>query len=292
MKIALFGKQYFEEYELVYQQIITLLEKGNCEISIYEPFFSKLSSNLKFENSPKLFNTTNELKVCGDILFSIGGDGTILDSVHIVANSGIPVLGINMGKLGFLSSTSISEVNYTINEVLKNNYIIDKRSLLKLETEKKHFGEINYALNELTIQKKDNLSMVVIHVYINNQFLNSYWADGLIIATPTGSTAYSLSCQGPIVAPGSENFIITPIASHNLTVRPIVISDTSEIKLKISGRSKLYMIGLDSRFEHIAKTEELCVSKCDFTFNLIQMSNKSFYDTIREKLKWGVDVRN
>lgn len=197
-----------------------------------------------------------------------------------------------MGRLGFLSSVSRDEIIDAIDAVLSNNYILNKRTLLQLSDSDNLFGDLNFALNELTVHKKDNLSMIVVHVYINDQFLNSYWSDGLIISTPTGSTGYSLSVGGPIVAPGSENFIISPIATHNLTVRPFVIPDNSVIKLKVTGRSQSFMVGLDSRYETMDSSIELEVSKCNFHINLIQMSNRSFYDTIREKLKWGLDVRN
>lgn len=292
MKIGLFGLQFFDEYTAMYQSIIDKLFKENCTVSIYEPLLQKINGNLMFPESIHTFNNHLELIEQVEILFCIGGDGSILDSVTLIKDSGIPVLGINFGRLGFLSSVSKSEINFAIQEVLNNRYIIDKRTLLKLDTSKNHFENLNFALNELTVQKKDNISMIVVHVYINDLLLSSYWADGLIIATPTGSTAYSLSCGGPIVMPSSENFIITPIASHNLTVRPIIIPNDSIIKLKMSGRSKNFMIGLDSRFESVGKSEELIINKCDFTFNLIQMSNRSFFDTIREKLHWGSDIRN
>lgn len=292
MRIALFGIQFFDEQKVLYEQIFEKLKKENCEISIYEPFYQKIGNNLNFPENLKIYKTSEELKNIADILICIGGDGSILDSVMIVKDTGIPVLGINLGRLGFLSSVSKTEIDYAINELLNNRYIVDKRTLLSLETTKNHFENHNFALNELTVQKKDNISMIVVHVYINNQLLSSYWADGLIIATPTGSTAYSLSCGGPIVMPSSENFIVTPIASHNLTVRPIIIPNDSVIKLKMSGRSKNFMVGLDSRFATVNKSEELTISKCSFSFNLIQMSNRSFFDTIREKLHWGSDIRN
>ena len=292
MKIGLFGIQFFDEYMVLYQNIMDKLLKENCDVSIYEPLLKKMNGQLQIPDSVKVFSNHLELIEQVEILFCIGGDGSILDSVTLIKDSGIPVLGINFGRLGFLSSVSKSEINFAIQEVLSNRYIIDKRTLLQLETSKNHFGNLNFALNELTIQKKDNISMIVVHVYINDLLLSSYWADGLIIATPTGSTAYSLSCGGPIVMPSSENFIITPIASHNLTVRPIIIPNDSVIKLKMSGRSKNFMIGLDSRFETVGKSEELIIKRCDFKFNLIQMSNRSFFDTIREKLHWGSDIRN
>ncbi len=292
MRIAIFGIEFYEESTKLYQQIIDKLERENCSILVNDQFYDQINDRLKFSNKPSVFSNKDKLKGKIDVLFSVGGDGTILESVTYIRDSGVPILGINLGSLGFLSSVSRSEIATAIDAVLKNNYIINKRTLLKLKSNDNLFNDWNFALNELTIHKKDNLSMIVVHVYINDQFLNSYWSDGLLISTPTGSTGYSLSVGGPIVAPGSDNFIISPIATHNLTVRPFVIPDSSVIKLKVSGRSDSFMVGLDSRFETIDSTIELEISKCDFSINLIQMSNRSFYDTIREKLNWGHDVRN
>jgi len=292
MRIAIFGIEFYEESAMLYQEIIDKLERESCEISVNSKFFNQINGKLKFATKPFIFTHKQSIKGKIDVLFSIGGDGTILESVTYIRDSGIPILGINLGSLGFLSSVSRNEISQAIDAVLENNYIINRRTLLKIDAPKKLFGDWNFALNELTVHKKDNLSMIVIHVYINDQFLNSYWSDGLIISTPTGSTGYSLSVGGPIVAPGSENFVIAPIATHNLTVRPFVIPDSSVIKLKVTGRSNKFMVGLDSRFEIIDSSIELEISKCDFHINLIQMSNRSFFDTIREKLKWGLDVRN
>lgn len=292
MRIALFGIEFYEDSQHIYQQIIDKLEGENCKVSMNKVFYDKVHDKLKFKSKIGVFSSSADIQGNIDVFFSIGGDGTILESVTYVRDSGIPILGINMGRLGFLSSVSRDEITDAIDAVLSNNYILDKRTLLQLSDSDNLFGDLNFALNELTVHKKDNLSMIVVHVYINDQFLNSYWSDGLIISTPTGSTGYSLSVGGPIVAPGSENFIISPIATHNLTVRPFVIPDNSVIKLKVTGRSQSFMVGLDSRYETMDSSIELEVSKCDFYINLIQMSNRSFYDTIREKLKWGLDVRN
>jgi len=292
MRIALFGIEFYEKSHKIYQSIIDKLEREHCEISVNQVFYDKIKSKLHFKNKVKIFTSYEDIVGKIDVFFSIGGDGTMLESVTYIRDSGIPILGVNLGRLGFLSSVSRDEIIGAIDAVLANNYILNKRTLLKLSESENLFGDLSFALNELSIHKKDNLSMIVVHVYINDQFLNSYWSDGLIISTPTGSTGYSLSVGGPIVAPGSENFIISPIATHNLTVRPFVIPDDSVIKLKVTGRSQSFMVGLDSRYETINSSIELEVSKCDFHINLIQMSNRSFYDTIREKLKWGVDVRN
>lgn len=292
MKIGLFGIEYYANYSNYYRQIIERLEKEGVAIAVYRPLYHLMKDDVDFENEVVLFSNYKEVKKNVNVLFSIGGDGTILSSVTFVRGAGIPILGINLGNLGFLSSTSKNEIDATITDVLNNNYILDKRELIRLNTNEKLFGELNFALNEFAVHKKDNLSMVNIHVYINDIFLNTYWADGIIISTPTGSTGYSLSCSGPIVAPGSKNFIITPISTHNLTVRPIVIPDDSIVKVKVSGRNKEFMVGLDSRYEVFNSSSELIISKCKFQVNLIQVASSNFFNTIREKLNWGIDKRN
>ncbi|MCK5845907.1 MAG: NAD kinase [Bacteroidales bacterium] len=292
MRIALFAKQYFSNYKDNYQSIINRLELSNCDIFINKDFYKLLKNNVHFKLEPIQYQNLNDFDKKPHAFFSLGGDGTILDTIQVVRDSNIPILGINMGRLGFLSSVSLNEVDKAITSVLKNNYILDKRTLLSLKTDGKLFGDLNFALNEFAIQKKDHLSMIVVHVYIDDQFLNSYWSDGLLISTPTGSTAYSLSVGGPIVTPGAGVFVISPIAPHNLTVRPIVIPDNSTIKLKIQGRSKSFLVGLDSRFETIKASTELVVKKCNFTVNMVQIGSRSFFDTIREKLNWGLDIRN
>jgi NAD+ kinase len=292
MRIALFGFQYFEKYNSIYQAMINQLEKADAEIWINHSLFQQINSYSVFSIQPKLYTSHLDFTQKPDAFISIGGDGTILDTITIVRDSNIPILGVNLGRLGFLSSVSHQQVERAIEAVLTNNYILDRRTLLSLKTSNNLFGDLNFALNELSIQKKDQLSMIVVHVYMNDQFLNSYWSDGLLISTPTGSTAYSLSVGGPIVTPGSENFIISPIATHNLTVRPIVIPDNSTLKLKIQGRASSFLVGLDSRFETVDSSVELFVMKSNFSINLIQIGSRSFFDTIREKLNWGLDVRN
>jgi NAD+ kinase len=209
-----------------------------------------------------------------------------------VQDSGIPVLGINVGRLGFLSSISKQEITQCLDSLFKGHYTLDKRRLLKLDSSINLFGDVNYALNELTIHKKDSSSMIIINTFINGEYLNSYWADGLIIATPTGSTGYSLSCGGPIIAPHSENFVITPIAPHNLNVRPIVVSDENVISLEVEGRSQYFIASLDARSVTIDSTVSLAIKKSDFTMNLVRIGNDNFLDTLRKKLNWGLDSRN
>lgn len=223
---------------------------------------------------------------------SIGGDGTLLDTITAVGNSKLPIVGLNTGRLGFLAYNSKEEIEQMLDNLQAGNYKLQRRSLLQANTKGDLFGELNYALNELTIHKKDSSSMMTINTFIDGECLNSYWSDGLIIATPTGSTAYSLSCGGPIVMPGSKNFVVNPIAPHNLTARPIVVPDNVEIKLKIEGREPEFLATLDSRTVTISNSTEILVRKAPFYINLVQFSNQSFLKTLRKKMHWGKDLRN
>ncbi len=292
MKVALFGKEFDPAYRQYLQLLIDELTAKAAGLLIYEPFFAKTKDALSWPGKPALFSSHKELTADTDMLFSIGGDGTLLDTIPFVRDSGIPILGINMGRLGFLSSISKNEIRQALISIFNKEYSIDKRAMLQLEKPAGIFGELNYGLNDLTIYRNNTTSLIVVHVYVDDYFLNSYWGDGLIISTPTGSTAYSLSVGGPIIAPGSQNFVIAPIASHNLTVRPIVIQDSSRIKIRIEGREEKYLLTLDSRHSAISREDELLVTRCSFSVNLVQMNNKDFFSTIRDKLLWGVDYRN
>ncbi len=292
MNVALYGKSYDPNDSIFIQGLIEKLESAGGRIFVFEPFYKFLSGKVTFSGSPVIFTTQAEIRNQVQFLFSIGGDGTLLDTITLVGNTGIPLVGINLGRMGFLSSISKNDILPAIDEILVNRFTLDQRTLVHLETSMKLFGEMNYALNEVTVFKKNPLPMLSIKTFIDGEFLNTYWADGLIVATPTGSTAYSLSCTGPIITPHSENFVITPIASHNLTVRPIVVPDKSTIRIQVEGRGTSCFIGLDSRVENVDNPVELFVRKEDFTINLLQMSNKNFFSTIREKLKWGLDLRN
>lgn len=292
MNIALFGKTISEDTKPYIQQIINKLEDVGAKIIVFGPYYSNIKSEIVFNSEVNIFNDHKELKEETDFLFSIGGDGTFLDTLPLVRDSGIPIMGINVGRLGFLSSISKDEICIAIDNIIKGEYIIDKRALLKVKEPENLFGELNYGLNELSVSRKESTSLIVVHVYVDDIFLNSYWADGIIISTPTGSTAYSLSCGGPFIAPGSKNFVITPIAPHNLTVRPVVIRDDSVIRIKVEGRDKNFFVSLDSRFEKIDSPIEIEIAKGDFEINMVQMKSKDFFSTIRDKLKWGLDVRN
>ncbi len=291
MKIALFGKGYKNHQQTFIQSLVDELYGANLEVLFYEPYLKAVYDELVFPVEPKSFNHYAEVKNGVDMLFSVGGDGTILDTVPYVRNSGIPILGINLGRLGFLSSVSKHEIAEAVHNIADGNYTLDKRSLLQLDAPENLFGEINFALNDITIYRNATPALIMVHVFVDDLFLNSYYGDGLIVATPTGSTAYSLSVGGPILSPGSQNFIISPIASHNLTVRPIVIQDTSVIRLKIEGREDKYLMTMDSRQSPISKEDEICIQKCDFNINLVKMPSKNFFSTIRDKLLWGVDYR-
>ncbi|NVO01804.1 MAG: NAD kinase [Bacteroidetes bacterium] len=293
MKIAIFGRFFSDEFSIYIQHLIIKLESENCKLLVYSQFIDFLKQKIDFNTDIESFSEKEDLlKEKVDFLISIGGDGTILDTIKLVEDSEIPILGINTGRLGFLSSISKDEINSSIEDILRKKYKIESRTLLKVNTSINLFGKNNYALNELSILKNFSTSMISIKAYINDDYLNTYWADGIIVATPTGSTAYSLSCGGPILTPDSKNFIITPIASHNLTVRPIVIPDSSIIKLKVEGREQNFIIGLDSRSETYKSSIELIIKKEDFKINLIKIFNETYYSTIRNKLMWGIDKRN
>ncbi len=292
MQIALFGTPFSEKFTKYIQHLVNRLESENTTMLIYEDYLSFLEGKIKFQNPPEVFNSHESLKQNTDFLFSIGGDGTLLKAVTLVRDSNIPVLGINAGRLGFISSVSADQLEIAINDVLKNKYEIKKRTLLCLETENKLFGNVNYALNEVAVVKKDTSSMIRIDAFLDDEFLNSYWADGLVIATPTGSTGYSLSCGGPVIMPKTKNFIITPVSPHNLNVRPLIISEDSKLTFSIESRNQSFLVSLDSRSQSIDNSVDLSVMKADFNAKLIRIKDISFLDTLRTKLTWGLDKRN
>ncbi|MEE4176974.1 MAG: NAD kinase [Bacteroides sp.] len=292
MKIALFGREFNPAYFAQVNTLLTTLEKRVSQFLVYENFYGYLKSGFSFTRPVKTFQHHQELDADTFCMISLGGDGTLLDTITLLKDSGIPVLGINTGRLGFLSAVSTDEVSMAAEALLSGNFTLDRRSLLQLVAPEDLFGSFSFALNELTVLKRDTSTMISISAYVDGQFLNTYWADGLIIATPTGSTGYSLSCGGPIISPESHNFIVTPIATHNLTVRPIVIPDTSTVKLRISGRSQEYLVVLDSRTRPLSTSVELVIKKARFSINLICLGQKDFFKTIRNKLAWGLDKRN
>lgn len=291
MKIAIYGRLFNESAITYVQQLFDCLEEYQVELVIYSAFHVYLNSRVKLPKNAHLFTSHEEL-VDVKYLISVGGDGTLLDTVTLVRDSGIPIVGINMGRLGFLASIAKQEIKTAVDSLMRGHFTIDKRSLIRVESDIPLFNGVNYGLNEVTIHKKDTSSMIIVHAYLNGEFLNSYWADGLILATPTGSTGYSLSCGGPIIFPNSENFVITPISPHNLNVRPIIISDNQVITFEVEGRSAHYLATLDSRTETLETNIQLAVRKESFELNLIRLSTENYLGTLRNKLMWGLDTRN
>jgi len=292
MRIAVFGKQFGEVF---YESCATLFKQlalVRAEVFIYKPFYDFIieTVGLKPEISG-IFTDYFDLPE-SQMLFSVGGDGTFLDAVTMVRNRNIPVVGINSGRLGFLADISKEDLLVAVADIMDGKYEVRELDLLKLETSTPCFGELDFALNELAVQKRDSSSMITIHTYLNGDFLNSYWADGLIISTSTGSTAYSLSVGGPIMHQSSQNFIINPISPHNLTVRPLVVPNNFELLLKVEARGGKFLASLDSRSCIIDQEVELRVRKADFSVSVIERAGQSFYSTLRSKLMWGADKRN
>jgi NAD+ kinase len=227
-----------------------------------------------------------------DFAISVGGDGTLLDTVIQIGRHETPILGINTGRMGFLATVAKEDIQIAMDDLFSGEFTIESRSLVTVESSRPLFNGMNFGLNEFTIHKRDTSSMIIVHTYINGQYLNSYWADGLIVATPTGSTGYSLSCGGPLITPGARNFVITPVSPHNLNVRPIIVPDESVISFKIEGRSEKFLISLDSRSTPIDATVELKLRKADFSARLVKFFGYNYFDTLRQKLNWGFDMRN
>lgn len=292
MTIAVYARNTKDNFPQYLQQLEQFSVTENFDIIVYKPYQEFLNTEFKTSFSFKTFSNSEELIATTDVIISLGGDGTMLETLEFVRKSGIAVLGVNTGRLGFLAHVSKEDFIKSIQLLLKEKYTLDKRELIELHTSENYFKDVNYGLNEFTIHKKESGAMINIDTYVDGVFLNSYFADGLIVATPTGSTAYSLSCGGPIMIPDSDNFIITPIAPHNLNVRPIVISNNKTISFKVSGRSDTFNISLDSRSATLANNTELIVKKANFKFHLINMEGQHFFETLRNKLFWGYDKRD
>lgn len=292
MKVAVFGKQFSTSFYDKCKLLFDCFHQMDVEVIVYDPFveFIEQIANIRTKAS-STFSSVKNLPDC-DMLFSIGGDGTFLEAVSMVRDRNIPMVGINSGRLGFLADIAMDDLPEAIYEILKGKYVIRQLELLSLTSNKSCFGNNNFALNEMAIHKQDSASMVTVHTYIDGEFLNSYWSDGLIISTPTGSTAYSLSVGGPIMHPLSGGFVITPIAPHNLTVRPLVVPNNSEITLRVEGRGGKFLASLDSRSCILDNGIELKIKKADFKISVIEMYGQSFYSTLRNKLMWGADKRN
>ena len=288
--IALFGKTLAPENGEYMKQLFKELADNQVKIVVYQPFADIVATYVPEGVQYSVFHSHEDLNA--DLLFSIGGDGTILDTVPFVLDSGIPVVGINMGRLGFLSSISKNEIDMAVNSVLTGNYTVEQRTLLELVSPEKVFDNVKYALNELNVIRNPEHSLLAIKVFVDDVYLNTYWGDGILLATPTGSTAYSLSAGGPIIAPNAKNFVITPIATHNLTVRPVVIPDDSTIRIQVEGREKKFVFSMDSRSCTLDTSVQLEVRKAGFCLNLVRMRGEDFFGTIRNKLMWGKDNRN
>ncbi len=292
MTIAIYARNTTDNNCNYLEQLIVLSQTEKFNIVVYSPYLAFLNNTFNKQYELQTFTNSEQLIAKADYVISLGGDGTMLETLEFVRNSGIPVLGVNTGRLGFLATVSKEDFVKAILLLTKEKFTLDKRELIELENSSNKFNQINYALNEFTIHKKESGAMINVDTYVDDIFLNSYFADGLIVATPTGSTAYSLSCGGPIMVPDSENFIITPIAPHNLNVRPIVISNHKKISFKVSGRSDSFIVTLDSRSQIFKNNSELIINKADFRFNMINLEGQHFFETLRNKLFWGLDKRN
>ena len=294
MKVAIYGQYYQNSTEPIINDIFVFFNKNNVEMIIESHFLLMLNERKIVENKYKTFTSHTELDSSFDMLISIGGDGTILRAATLVRDSGIPILGINAGRLGFLATVQKENIAEFMQFVIDKKYSISKRALLSLTCfpANESIDEINFAMNEITVSRKDTTSMITIDTYLNDEFLNSYWADGLSISTPTGSTGYSLSCGGPILTPDVKSLVITPIAPHNLTARPLVVPDETEIRLKVSGREENYLVSLDSRVTSVKNESILTLKKTPFQINMVEIPEETFLKTLRSKLLWGQDKRN
>ncbi len=292
MKIAIYSRIIDYEQRSAIQQLFDELIKQHIEPVIYQPFLEKIRSEFLLPSDISGFNESKDLNGSIEFIISLGGDGTLLDTVSLVRDKNIPVLGINFGRLGFLASIGKEDLKTAVSSLVDRTFVIDKRSLVHLDSNKPLFGKVPYALNEFAIHKTDTSPMIKIHTYLNGEFLNTYWSDGLIVSTPTGSTGYSLSCNGPVVFPDSSSFVITPVAPHNLNVRPIVVPDNNIISFEIEGRSDQFICALDSRKEIVDMNVQLAVRRESFTISLIRLNENNFLQTLRNKLSWGLDTRN
>ncbi len=296
MKVAIYsrGGLTLQSHELI--NLTDALFNAGITPVLYKPLTAQFQSELAQQSIHRerlqVFVDAHELDESIDALISLGGDGTLLDTVCLVRNKQIPVLGINFGRLGFLASLGKENIDEAVQSLNARSYVLDKRGLLHLDASIPLFGDESFALNEFTIHKREFSPMIKIHTYLNGEFLNTFWSDGLIVSTPTGSTGYSLSCNGPVVFPDSESFVITPIAPHNLNIRPIVVPNHNVISFEVEGRVDDFICTLDSRKEVVDKSVQLAIKKEQFCFNLVRLNENNFLKTLREKLTWGFDTRN
>lgn len=292
MKAAIYSRVMEEEQRKDVQSFFDELINQKIEPVIFSDFFEQIKNSIQLPADTKTFSLSEDLTEEVEFIISLGGDGTLLDTITLVRDKNISIMGINFGRLGFLASIGREEVKTAVKAIAKRTYVTDKRTMIHLDASLPLFGNVPYALNEFSLHKRDVASMIKIHTYLNGEFLNTYWADGLIVATPTGSTGYSLSCNGPIVFPDSGSFVITPVAPHNLNVRPIIVPDNNVISFEIESRSDQIICALDSRREIVSKDVQLAVKKESFDINLVRLSENNFLQTLRNKLTWGLDKRN
>ena len=292
MRVAIYGRKVSKYSAEYFTEMLKCLEDFGWEAVLEEDLKALLVSKIGISEKYQTFKSHLDFKSGIDLTISMGGDGTFLKTVSYIQDSGVPIMGINMGRLGFLANISKEQIHHTLTQVKEKQFEFQKRSLLRVFTEEDIFGKDNFALNELTLHKKDTASMITVHASLDNKYLNAYWADGLIVATPTGSTAYSLSCGGPIITPGCQVHILTPIAPHNLNVRPVVVPDHLPISLSVEGRDRTYLLSLDGNSKSIKQGEEVIIKKAEFMINVIKFEDNNFLDTIRNKMMWGIDTRN
>jgi NAD+ kinase len=293
MNVAIYSRGVDLDQQQSLNALLLELNRYDITIYIFEDLLKKFSLVNPPGKAPLIpFGCFSDLHDGIDCLISLGGDGTVLDAITLVGDNPIPILGINYGRLGFLASISKDELSLMVDALVNRTYVIEKRSLIHLDSNLPIFGSTPFALNEFAIHKRDTSPMIKIHTYLNGEFLNSYWADGLIVATPTGSTGYNMSCNGPILFPDSASFVITPVAPHNLNVRSIVVPDTSVISFEIEGRTEELICALDARKEIVGKQIELAVKKEQFGVHFIRLNENSYLTTLRTKLTWGLDKRN
>lgn len=293
MQVVVFGKTVKEKDIVHIQNLFDALDAHAINAYVYAPYFEQLKDRVNFRRDVGLFEGYLDFSVKRfDFFIALGGDGTILEAVTHVRDTNVPIMGINLGRLGFLAAIEKKRITEAIDLLVRGMYVIDERRLLYLESNIPLFGDIPFALNDFTLLKRDTSSMITIHAYINGAYLNSYWADGVIVATPTGSTGYSLSCGGPVIFPDSNNFVLTPVAPHNLNIRPIVVSDDSVLSFEVEGRTEVFLCTLDSRFATITADTQMAVRRNRFDIKIVQLQDIRFLQTIRNKLAWGVDSRN
>lgn len=294
MRVIIHGKKFSKESTNYIIEFISQLDKFNIDVLYMKEFYENLKKRKNNDNKKEIKPISNirRVKKKIDFFISFGGDGTILNAATIVGDLDIPIVGINTGRLGFLATIAKHEISNLLTALLKKQYTLSERALLNINSKDMKFPT-PFALNEISVSAKENTSMINIKVFLNNEYLNTYWADGLIVSTPTGSTGYSLSCGGPIVLPKSNNFIITPIAPHNLNVRPLVISDDTIIRIEIlDNNSRKFLLSMDSRNEYIKNSSAITLKKSQFNIKLLELETNSYSQTLREKLLWGLDTRN